>query len=215
MSRFTKDNLRNKFNAVFSDQQIKNINALYDYMKNTLQWSDRNIAAVLGNVMQESSFNYGTNLSSGAKRAFQFLGHRLADYEKWRKKNGYVDGALSQMTYLDYIIKNKIDYRMNDVIRARALLQNKNRIDSINANKVLDWAEPAIENGTFYPISDLTDALGDNERTLEDITDLWSNTIEKAGKTEKNNNSRRKYAQGFYSLMYEFGGQLNYFTYTK
>ena len=76
---------------------------------------------------------------------------------------------------------------MDDVIRARKLLLNKNKVDSINANQTLIWAEPAIQNGTFYPISDLSDRWDDNTYSLDDMTDLWSNTIEKASKKEKNN----------------------------
>lgn len=210
--KFTKDNLRNTFSAIFSEEQVQNINKLYDYLKGTLKWSDRNIAAVLGNVMQESAFNYGNVSSKGAVGAFQFLGDRKADYDKWRTKNGYKDGALSQATYLDYVIKNRIDPRMDDVIRARKLLLNKNKVDSINANQILIWAEPAIQNGTFYPISDLSDRWDDDTYSLDDMTDLWSNTIEKAGKKEKNNQQRRYYAQGIYGIMMKrSGGNINYF----
>ena len=214
-NKFTKDNLRNTFSAVFSDSQVENINKLYNYLKDTLQWSDRNIAAVLGNVMQESAFNYGNVSSAGAVGAFQFLGDRKKDYEKWRLKNGYKDGALSQATYLDYVIKNRIDPRMDSVLNARQLLLNKNRVDSINANKVLDWAEPAIKNGTFYPISDLSDRWNDETFTLDDMTDLWSNTIEKAGAAEKNNEQRKLYANKLHAMIHKFGGKLNYYKFFK
>lgn len=189
---------------------------MYNYLKNTLHWSDRNIAAVMGNIMQESTFNYDSVSSAGAVGAFQFLGGRRNDYEKWRNKNGYKDGALSQAAYLDYIIKNRVDSRMDDVLRARQLLQNQNKRDSVNAKKILDWAEPAIQNGTFYPISDLSDRWNDETYSLDEMTDLWSNTIEKAHSSEKNNASRRNYANKLYTLIIKkSGGQLNYYKFFK
>ena len=215
-NKFTKDNLRNTFSAVFSQEQVNNINNLYNYLKDTLKWSDRNIAAVMGNVMQESSFNYGNVSSAGAVGAFQFLGDRLKDYNKWRIKNGYKDGALSQATYLDYIIQNRIDPRQDMVDNARKLLLNKNSVDSINANKVLSWAETQIQNGTFYPISDLSDRWGDETYSLDEMTDLWSNTIEKAHANEKNNTIRRDYANKLYNLIIKKnGGELNYYKFFK
>lgn len=214
-NKFTKDNLRNTFSAIFSQEQVDNINNMYNYLKNTLQWSDRNIAAVMGNIMQETTFNYGTN-TSGATGAFQFMGDRLKDYEKWRKQNGYKDGALSQATYLDYVIKNRIDPRQDMVDNAHKLLLNKNRIDSINANAVLSWAEPLIQNGTFYPISDLSDKWDDEEYSLDDFTDLFANTIEKPKEFEKKLDSRRNYANKLYNIIIKKnGGQLNYYKFFK
>lgn len=211
---FNKEQLRQLFGAHFSDNQIKNMNKMYKHLKNTLNWSDRNIAAVMGNIMQESAFNYGQVSSSGATGAFQFLGDRKKDYEKWIKDNGYLDGGLSQASYLNYIIENKIDPRMDAYNNAHKLLLNKNKIDSINANAYLNKVEPQIKNGTFYPIADLTAKWDDPKYSLKDMTILWSNTIEKPGKHEANLKQRVDYANKFYNMIVpkkQSGGKLSNF----
>jgi hypothetical protein len=105
------------------------------------------------------------------------------------------------ISYLDYIIKNSIDGRMDDVIRARELAKTGNKTDSINAQKTLSWAEPAIKNGTFYPVADLTAAWSDESLDLEYVTTLFAQTIERAKDFEMNVNDRINYANKLYSLI--------------
>jgi hypothetical protein len=108
---------------------------------------------------------------------------------------------LSAASYLDYIIKNSIDERMDDVIRARELAKTGNKIDSINAWGTLSWAEPAIKNGTFYPVADLTAAWTDESLDLEYLTKLFANTIERAKDFEMNMTERTNNANKIYSII--------------
>lgn len=200
-SPFTKDNLRNTFSAWFTDDQVNKMNKMYNHMKNALGWSDRNIAAAFGNIMQETSFKYSDDWSISPFGAFQFLGDRKKHFEKWAKENGYKLGSLSAASYLDYIIKNSIDERMDDVMRARELAKTGNKIDSINAWGTLSWAEPAIKNGTFYPVADLTAAWTDESLDLEYLTKLFANTIERAKDFEMNMTERTNNANKIYSII--------------
>ena len=200
-SPFTKDNLRNTFSAWFTDDQVNKMNKMYNHMKNALGWSDRNIAAAFGNIMQETSFKYSDDWNISPFGAFQFLGDRKKHFEKWAKENGYKLGSLSAASYLDYIIKNSIDERMDDVMRARELAKTGNKIDSINAWGTLSWAEPAIKNGTFYPVADLTAAWADESLDLEYLTKLFANTIERAKDFEMNMTERTNNANKIYSII--------------
>jgi hypothetical protein len=94
------------------------------------------------------------------------LGGRKKHFEKWAKENGYKLGSLSAASYIDYIITNAIDERMDSVLNARELAKTGNKVDSINAAKILHWAEDAIDNGTFYPVADLTNAWADESLAL-------------------------------------------------
>jgi hypothetical protein len=69
-SPFTKDNLRNTFSAWFTDDQVDKMNKMYNHMKNALGWSDRNIAAAFGNIMQETGFKYSDDWSISPFGAF-------------------------------------------------------------------------------------------------------------------------------------------------
>lgn len=200
-SPFTKDNLRNTFSAWFTDDQINKMNKMYSHMKNALGWSDRNIAAAFGNIMQETAFKYSDNWEDSPFGAFQFLGGRKEHFEKWAKQNGYRLGSLSTASYLDYIINNAIDGRMDTVLRARELAKTGKPVDIEKANEVLSWAEPAIKNGTFYPVSDLTTAWTNESLDLEQITKLFANTIERAKDSEMNMNDRIDYANKIYSII--------------
>lgn len=200
-SPFTKDNLRNIFSAWFTDDQVDKMNQMYHHMKNSLGWSDRNIAAAFGNIIQETGFKYSNDWSVSPFGAFQFLGGRKKHFEKWAKENGYKFGSLSAASYIDYIIKNSIDGRMDDIVRARELAKTGNKTDSINAQKTLSWAEPAIKNGTFYPVADLTTAWTDESLDLNYVTTLFAKTIERAKDFEMNMNDRINYANKIYSLI--------------
>ena len=198
---FTKDNLRNTFSAWFTDDQVDKMNQMYNHMKNVLGWSNRNIAAAFGNIMQETGFKYSNDWSVSPFGAFQFLGDRKKHFEKWAKENGYKLGSLSAASYLDYIIKNAIDGRMDDVVRARELAKTGNKTDFLNAQKTLGWAEPAIKNGTFYPVADLTAAWVDESLDLEYVTKLFANTIERAKDFEMNMTERTDSANKIYSII--------------
>lgn len=200
-SPFTKDNLRNTFSAWFTDDQVNKMNKMYNHMKNVLGWSDRNIAAAFGNIMQETAFKYSDNWEDSPFGAFQFLGGRKEHFEKWAKQNGYRLGSLSTASYLDYIINNAIDGRMDTVLRARELAKTGKPVDVEKANEVLSWADPAIKNGTFYPVADLTKAWADESLDLEYVTKLFANTIERAKDFEINMNGRTDAANKIYSII--------------
>lgn len=187
---FNKDNLRNTFSAYFSDDQINNMNNFYNYFSNK-GWSDNQIFALMGNIMQESQFNPGLTNKYGAYGYYQFKNDRLKDYYKWRDKNGMKEGGLTQTLYLDYILQNGIDPRYDYYVR----LQN-------NINNNIDVEKSKQELNKFktkYWIKDLNTIWRDPNSTLKQLVEGFGNTIEAAG-SELNLPQRLKYALGFQSI---------------
>ena len=192
----TEAQLRNAFNTKFSQQQIDNINKLYAYLKNE-NLSDRNIYALMGNIMQENSMwdPAYVNPNGGATGYYQFKKRMLDKYNKWREANGYQDGGLSQSAFVIYLANHpEEDDRYNDYQRALKLSQSSNAVDRKNGNQYLSQLSP-----TQYWYKDFTPKWNDSETSLDDITELFANTFEKAG-ADMNLENRKKYANIFLNL---------------
>ena len=187
---FTRDNLRNQFSAIFTQQQVDNMNKFYNYFSGK-GWNDNQIFALMGNIMQESHFNPTLTNQSGAYGYYQFKGDRLKDYQKWIANNGYKDGGLSQTEYIDYIMANGIDPRYDYYQR----LQN-------NINNGIDVEKSKAEIDKFktkYWVKDLNAAWRNPNSSLQNLVDLFGYTIEAAG-SELNLPQRYKYANGFATI---------------
>ena len=188
--------LRNAFGTNFNKSQIDNINSLYKYLKGQ-GLSDRNVYALMGNIMQENSQwnpTY-TNPNGGAYGYYQFKDKTLENYHKWREKNGYRDGGLSQSAYMIYLAQHpEEDYRYTDYQRAVNLSNSSNKVDQRNGKDYLNKL-----SSTQYWYKDFTPVWNDNETSLDDITELFANTFEKAGSDLMLDN-RKRYANIFSNL---------------
>lgn len=194
----TESQLRNAFNTTFTSQQIDNINKLYAYLKNEHNLSDRNIYALMGNIMQENSMwdPAYVNPNGGATGYYQFKGKILDKYNKWRESKKYQnDNGLYQTEYMIYLANHpEEDYRYPDYERALKLSQSTNAVDRKNGNDYLSKL-----SSIQYWYKDFTPKWNDNETSLDDITELFANTFEKAGSDMKMEN-RKKYANIFSNL---------------
>ena len=179
----------------------------WDYLRSN-NVSARNAAAFMGNIMQESSFNPKARQIDGDKAVglFQLHGDRLDDYKKFLQENNKEDDAHSQLDYIISLVKGERgDAYMDEYYRVKSLrdsLANTNNKKeyikvSDHFNKMYKKRE---ETNTLYPIKDLTKAWEDETMSLDDLTTLFTNTIERAGKPE--HETRRAFANKFYNHFY-------------
>lgn len=86
---------------------------VYDNLKME-GFSDKAIAAIMGNMRQESSkFDYQETNPIGAKGMFQLKpGYKLDDYQRWLKDEGEVDSLESQIEFMSDSIQGPKKYRI-------------------------------------------------------------------------------------------------------
>lgn len=191
-----------------SREQYKAAKATWDYMKSK-KVSPRNAAAIMGNMMQESSFD-STVVQKGGDRAigyFQLHGQRLKDYNDFLKENNMKDSPESQIDYILDVSNNKRkDYYIADYNRVKnhiATLKSKPSLSIRQQAELNDYEKyfnsiygKRESTNTLYPIADFTEVFNDDTASLEDVTSLFTNTIERAGKPE--HAKRQGYAKAFY-----------------
>lgn len=157
--------------------------------------SPRNAAAIMGNIMQESSFNRGAvqKGGDGAVGFFQMHGQDLNAYNTWKSKNK--GGKYPEIDYVLYMIDSKDHPYTNEYRRVQGLPKTPQ-----NKKYIQDVYGPRERTDTLYLIDNLNTVWNDNTTPLNDITDLFTNTIERAGKPEYQ--KRQGYATDFYNHFY-------------
>jgi hypothetical protein len=68
---------------------------MYNFLVNSRNISPEAASAILGNVMQESTFDHNAISSKGARGVYQLLGHNYQNYLKYLKTKNWNDGPLS------------------------------------------------------------------------------------------------------------------------
>ena len=159
--------------------------------------SPRNAAAIMGNIMQESSFKRNARQKGGdrALGLFQMHGQDLKHYNDWVKNNKV--GRYPEIDYVLHVIDTKdhpysIEYKR--VMQLPQTPKNKKYIQDVYGTR--------IKNNTLYLIDDLNTAWNDKSISLNNITDLFTNTIERAGDPRYSN--RQNYANDFYGHFYGY-----------
>lgn len=149
----------------------------------------KNIAAIMGNIMQESSFMRNVVQKGGdnAEGLFQMHGQDLNAYNKWKQSNSA--GKYPELDYILYVIESKDHPYSNEYKRVSSDPSKKDYVERVYGNR--------MRNNTLYLIDDLNSAWKDKTISLDSITDLFTNTIERAGKPEYV--KRRQYATDFYN----------------
>ena len=195
-----------------SKAQLDTMQSTWDYLRSH-NVSARNTAMIMGNMMQESSFNPNIVQKGGdnAVGYFQLHGERLKDYKNYLNENKIQNSDTAQLDYIIEVIKgNRGDYYMdeyNRVVSNLNKLKENNNLKSWESKKLKDLQKyydtvykSRAENNRLYPISDLSKAFEDESISLDDMTDLFTNTIERAGKPEYE--KRRDYANKIYNYFY-------------
>lgn len=177
-----------------TELQKKTVEDVWNYLQSK-GVSARNSAAIMGNIMQESSFNRNAKQQGGdgAVGFFQMHGQDLKAYNTWKSKNKV--GKYPEIDYVLYMIDSKDHPYTNEYNRVMSLPQTEQ-----NKSYIQKVYGPRISSNTLYLIDDLNNAWNDDSISLNDITDLFVNTIERAGKPEYT--KRQNYAQDFYDFYY-------------
>lgn len=207
---------------IFSSKQKQTILDAYNHLKNK-GISDRNIATLFGNIMQESSFNQKAVQKGGDKAEgfFQMHTDRLEDYKKWKAEQPHLSNFPEIDYFVDAINSNRDTY-MNGYNKSLRNIQkadsvynsevqrlkgknNKSTRNLLNNRKAeLQSAKdyhktnygPREAANELYPVIDLQKAWNDSTTSVSDLTDLFQNTFERAGTPDTKN--RINYANLFY-----------------
>lgn len=185
---------KSPLNTKLSRRQYELASDIWRYLYDK-KVSPRNISVIMGNIMQESSFNRNAKQQGGdrAEGLFQMHSDDLKAYNKWKANNK--TGKYPELDYILYMINSKDHPYTNEYKRINNLpktRQNQEYIQKVYGDR--------IKNNTLYLIDDFNSAWNDESYSLNDITDLFTNTIERAGKPEYE--TRRAYAKDFYNHFY-------------
>lgn len=206
-----------------SNEQAAVLTRMYHFLVNNRSISPEAAASILGNVMQESSFNHEAVSSKGAKGVYQLLGQNYQNYLSYLKNKNWNDGPLSQTSFVINEIFNGKDsyYDTYDKLKERQANGWKERTADgkswyKNLNDSIYFAEtflPREQAGTLPPRR--TDALDiiKSSKDIPTITKVFMDYWERPSQDEANLDKRIKYANEIYThFNKKFGGKLNYLT---
>lgn len=206
-----------------SNEQADVLTRMYHFLVNNRSISPEAAASILGNIMQESSFNHEAVSSKGAKGVYQLLGQNYQNYLSYLKNKNWNDGPLSQTSFVINEIFNGKDsyYDTYDKLKERQANGWKERTADgkswyKNLNDSIYFVEtflPREQAGTLPPRR--TEALDiiKSSRDIPTITKVFMDYWERPGQDEANLDRRIKYANEIYThFNKKFGGKLNYLT---
>lgn len=206
-----------------SNEQAAVLARMYNFLVNNRSISPEAAASILGNVMQESSFNHEAVSSKGARGVYQLLGQNYQNYLTYLKNKNWNDGPLSQTSFVINEIFNGKDsyYDTYDKLKERQANGWKERTADgkswyKNLNDSIYFVEtflPREQAGVLPPRR--TEALDiiKSSRDIPTITKVFMDYWERPSKDEANLDKRIKYANEIYThFNKKFGGKLNYLT---
>lgn len=212
-----------------SSQARETLNKMYDYLTNKLKLSKEAASAILGNAMQESSFNHAAVSSAGGMGVFQLLKDNKKRYQQFLK-TGWKDGPLTQTQFtIDQILNGNDDYydtydrlkeRQSNGWRERTAdgkgwykKVNKDGL-SVDSLYFMKNYYPREQAGTMPPRrQEVVDAIK-NSKDIDKITELFMRYWEKPNANEEALDKRQSYAREIYSLFGK-GGTVNYLDFFK
>lgn len=206
-----------------SNEQAAVLTRMYNFLVNNRSISPEAAASILGNVMQESSFNHEAVSSKGARGVYQLLGQNYQNYLSYLKNKNWNDGPLSQTSFVINEIFNGKDsyYDTYDKLKEKQANGWKERTADgkswyKNLNDSIYFAEtflPREQAGTLPPRR--TEALDiiKSSKDIPTITKIFMDYWERPSQDEANLDKRIKYANEIYThFNKKFGGHLNYLT---
>lgn len=211
-----------------SQEQMATLTNMYNFMTQHRGLSSEAASAILGNVMQESSFNHNAVSNKGAKGVYQLLGQNQSNYDKYLDNKKWDDGPLSQTSFVLNEIQNGRDYYYETYDRLKERQANgwkertadgkgwyKNLNDSIYfTEKYL----PREQAGTMPPRREEMVKVLDTSTSIPEITEMFMNYWERPSASEANLPKRIEYSNIFYKYFTpkkQQGGKLNYLNYFK
>lgn len=192
----------------FTPSQYDLMSDLWNYLLDK-GVSKRNAAALMGNIMQESSFNIkAANPDSSATGLFQMLGERARHYNNWLKSNK--TGKYPEVDYMLWVINSGHDIYMNGYNAQKDILARaKAEYDKYPNNptlkreyeKILKYTDEMYgdreRDGKLFPVADFRTAWNNPDLSLDDITTLFEETFERSNKGAEHE-KRKGYARSFY-----------------
>lgn len=204
-----------------SHEQADVLTRMYDFLVNNRRISPEAAASILGNVMQESSFNHEAVSSKGARGVYQLLGQNYQNYLTYLKNKNWNDGPLSQTSFVINEIFNGKDsyYNTYDKLKERQTNGWKERTADgkswyKNLNDSIYFVEtflPREQAGTLPPRRTAALNIIKSSRDIPTITKVFMDYWERPNQDEAHLDQRIKYANEIYTYFNKkFGGKLNY-----
>jgi hypothetical protein len=208
-----------------SNEGVDTLTRMYNFLVNHRGMSPQAASAILGNVMQESTFNHAAVSSKNAKGVYQLLGDKYKNYLNYISGKGWQDGPLSQTSFVIDELKNGKDtyYETYDELKRREANNwstptadgtgwYRNVNDSIYFANVYKDREA---NGTLPPRREDAWRVISTSTDIPEITTMFMNYWERPGEQEAKLDTRIGYANEIYNYFNkkQFGGKLNYLNY--
>lgn len=206
MSEFVNNKTLN-LGEVIKPDTYNVITDMWNYLTKVKKISPKVSAAILGNIWQECRFDDKRKSSIGASGFLQFVGDRQKDYEKWKLKNKF-HNRFGQLDYILYALNHPQEHDLYQIGYNQSLQSIKATKKAVEeargeANKkarrlehmkALDYHQKVYgkreKNNELYFFEGLTNAMNDPNTSIEDLTTLWHNTIERSNPKEANIPSR-------------------------
>lgn len=199
------------------DKQLEEIHNMYNYLTNTKKLSPRNASAIMGNVWQETRFDDSKISKKGATGFLQFLDDREEDYRQWLLDNPTASKKYGQFDYILYAINdidNKHDlYRIGYEKSKENISKTKNVYEQAQG-KNKQFRKKDYDNainyhnttygkrekeGRLYFFEDLRNSLNNTDISIDQLTSLWHDTVERSNPKESRIDSRINAAKTIYN----------------
>lgn len=209
-----------------SNEKMATLDKMYNFLVNSRSMSPQAASAILGNVMQESTFDHDAVSVNNAKGVYQLLGDKYKNYLLYLKQKGWDDGPLSQTSFVINELQNGKDTYYETYDRLKDLQSNnwksrtadntgwhKNTNDSIYFSKVY---EPREKAGTLPPRRENAWKVLSSSTDIPELTAMFMNYWERPGAKEAMLDKRVVYANEIYNYFNKkSGGTINYFQYLE
>lgn len=193
-----------------TDSAYKVLSDMYTYLTKEKHLSPHAASAILGNVMQESTFDHNSVSSKGARGVYQLLGDKYKYYKSFLNKNkDWKDGPLTMSHWIIDQTYNGKDhyYETYDKLKERQANGWKERTADgkgwyYNPQDSIDFMEkyyPREKAGALPPRREQLVKALDNSKDLEEITRLFMDYWERPKDYEKKFDQRLKYSNEIYN----------------
>lgn len=193
---------RGTFITVYTPDQKKYIEDVYKYITDK-GYSARQASAIMGNIMQESGWNPAARQIGGdqAYGLFQMHGDQYRAYRNYLTNTHRRDDLYAPIDYILDMINETKDNEGN-ILAPHLYTREYNRVINLKQTpenkRYRENVYGARErNNTLYLLPQLQKAWNDENVSLDELTRLFTEVIERAGRPQ--HELRSKYANEYYN----------------